>query len=146
MPIGIDRYWTPERFIQVDEMKKRVESQGFKLTPVIRNLPVGGGPAQYWQVTLPEGGPPIQVGFIAALSHNFCRLCNRVRLTSDGRVRECLTGGGALSLRDMLRDGATDSQIETAIKQALYGKIDGHGFDEATGGLKTRVPMSALGG
>ena len=146
MPIGIDEYWSPERFMKVDEMKLLVENQGFKIEPLSNEMPVGGGPAQYCQMTPPEGGTPVAVGFIGALSHNFCRMCNRVRLTSDGRVRECLTAGGQLSLRDMLRSGASGTDIESAIHQALYGKIDGHGFDLADGGLKTRVSMSALGG
>ncbi|MFT7625481.1 MAG: cyclic pyranopterin phosphate synthase [Myxococcota bacterium] len=147
MPIGIDNWWQNERFVPIDEIRDSVSGQGFTVVPLAGEAPVGGGPAQYWSVT-PPGGTPSTVGFIAALTHNFCAGCNRVRLTSDGRVRECLTSGGALSLRDMLRTGKTRAEILAAIHEALYGKVDGHGFDagSGTGGKHAYIPMSALGG
>ncbi|MFT5434354.1 MAG: cyclic pyranopterin phosphate synthase [Myxococcota bacterium] len=153
MPIGIDQFWSQDRFTRIDDVRTLLERQGFGITPIETDAtgperPVGGGPAQYWHVTPPEGGAPQVVGFIAALTHNFCAACNRIRLTADGRVRECLTSGGQLSLRDMLRSGASRSEMVASIRQALYGKVDGHSFDERseTGGRGTFVPMSALGG
>ncbi len=149
MPIGIDEHWRTTKFMGIDDMKAAVEAQGFSIAPLADEArPIGGGPARYWSVTPPGGGEPSTVGFIAALTHNFCAGCNRVRLTSDGRVRECLSAGGTLSLRDMLRSGKTPAEILAAIEAALYGKVDGHGFEAVTGtgGRHTLLPMSALGG
>lgn len=148
MPIGVDEYWKQDRFLKVDDMRRAVEGQGFAIEPIGGAPPVGGGPAKYWNVTPPGGGSSSVVGFIAALTHNFCERCNRVRMTSDGRVRECLTSGGRLSLRDLLRAGTPRQVIRDAINASLYGKVDGHGFDmgDSKGGVMTRIPMSALGG
>ena len=146
MPIGIDNHWTPERFLGIDAVRDVLTRQGFSIAPAEDARPIGGGPARYWHVTAPEGGAAAVVGFIAALSHNFCAMCNRVRLTADGRVRECLTHGGRLNLKAMLRAGATDDEVRVAVHGALYGKIDGHGFHPTDGGLRTAVTMSALGG
>jgi cyclic pyranopterin phosphate synthase len=148
MPLGVDDFWDTKRFLSMDETWRAVESQGFRITamPDAAERPVGEGPARYWHVTTPESSEPIIIGFIAALTHNFCEQCNRVRLTADGRVRECLTAGGRLSLRDMLRGGESSAAIQTAIRESLYGKVDGHQFDPETGAGHTYVSMASLGG
>ncbi len=150
MPVGIDDYWTDDRFLKIDEMRASVEKAGFTVHPIApdEEKPVGGGPAKYWHVIAPDSDTPSKVGFIAALTHNFCETCNRVRLASDGRVRECLSSGGDLSMRDMMREGKSDDEMLAALQAALYGKVDGHGFDgkSGSGGLHTLLPMSALGG
>ena len=148
MPIGADAFWSDKTFLSIDDVRRTLEAQGFRLEPLGggEKAPAGGGPARYWSAIHPDGGPPQRVGFIAAVSHNFCMACNRVRLTSDGRIRECLTHGSHLSLRDMLRAGASDEVMRDAIRNALYGKVDGHGFRPEDGGKRTVLPMSALGG
>ena len=147
MPIGVDQYWQESRFIPVDSVRQDLAASGYTVTPIDRaDGPVGGGPAEYWQVVSPSGTRQI-VGFVAALTHNFCASCNRVRLTADGRVRECLSEGGKSSLRDQMRAGASDAELSAMIHTALYGKVDGHGFRAApSGGRSAFVPMSALGG
>jgi cyclic pyranopterin phosphate synthase len=148
MPIGIDDYWQDARFIPMDEARASLVAAGYTVASVANgHAPVGGGPATYSTVTSP-GGASQTVGFVAALTHNFCAGCNRVRLTADGRVRECLSEGGSVSLRDLLRAGATDAELAERIHQSLYGKVEGHGFRAGlgTGGMNAFVPMSSLGG
>jgi cyclic pyranopterin phosphate synthase len=148
MPIGIDEYWTQERFVPIDEARRRLEAEGYEAQPLPdADKPVGGGPAKYWRVTTPSGDSQT-VGFVAALTHNFCAGCNRVRLTADGRLRECLSEGGQSSLRDAMRRGEDDAFLLAMIERSLYGKVVGHGFDAAIegGGVAARLPMSSLGG
>lgn len=93
-----------------------------KLTPI--NEKLGHGPSQYWQSE--KLGSTI--GFISAVSHAFCDSCNRVRLTADGFLKTCLQYDFGVSLRDLLRNGATDEEILAAFKAALDEKPREHEF------------------
>ncbi len=144
MPIGLDAHWGPDQFVSSDEMRT-VLATNWRLEADPTSTVPGGGPARYW-LAHHRGQPqlpPVQLGFISALSENFCRSCNRVRLSSIGTLRECLSSSGVLSLRDMLRTGETDERIADAVQAALLGKIDGHRFDH---GIETAESMSAIGG
>jgi molybdenum cofactor biosynthesis enzyme MoaA len=66
------------------------------------------------------------IGFISSLTENFCHSCNRLRLTSDGNLKVCLFDKRETSLRDLLRNGATDSEIVRAIQTDLLKKKKQH--------------------
>lgn len=106
---------------------------------------IGNGPAAY--VSFP--GFAKKIGFISALSHQFCSGCNRIRLTSQGCLKPCLQYAFGVDLRELLRNGATDEDILKEMKQALYGKPDCHQFVSEKGedvdGLETKG-MSEIGG
>jgi len=151
MPIGSDAFWSDATFLPTAEMLAMLaeefivdEPQGFA-----RDLGLaGGGPATYRDIR-PLNAPdakPVKVGFISALSHNFCSTCNRVRLTSTGTLQECLAYMGSLSLRDALRAGASDADIVRIIEDALWTKGPGHRYDDPEGPVRTPVSMSAIGG
>ncbi|NUN16409.1 MAG: GTP 3',8-cyclase MoaA [Myxococcales bacterium] len=143
MPIGVDDNWKTG-FVSLQQIKQRLaESYEFDdCDPV-----VGGGPAHYLQLSPKNGShEPVRVGFIAALSENFCAHCNRVRVTSDGRLRECLSREGFLSLRNLMRQGADDTEIGAAIRRALFMKVDGHSFGAEHGHVATLQTMSSIGG
>lgn len=101
----------------------------------------GHGPARYVKYPGFRGS----VGFISAVSHEFCEDCNRVRLTADGRLKLCLNHTKGLNLRDMLRSGAGDDQIREAVREAMIEKPLRHGFFE-TGNDYERRSMNAIGG
>ncbi len=82
----------------------------------------GDGPAQYWRVA--ETG--LRVGFIAPLTQHFCARCNRLRLTSDGRLVTCLGHRDGISLRDLLRGGASRDELVNAIRRTILDKPRGH--------------------
>ncbi len=146
MPIGVDGFWSDASFVSTAQMMARL-ARDFTLAPLGDFAKgegvVGGGPARHAWLTPVRGGPPVQVGFVSALSHNFCSTCNRVRLTAVGTLQECLAYPGSLSLRDRLRQGASDSDLAEVIADALWGKSPGHRFVE---GLATRQSMSITGG
>jgi cyclic pyranopterin phosphate synthase len=85
-----------------------------------------GGPSRYWRVA----GSDSRVGFISPHSHNFCHLCNRVRVTVEGRLLLCLGNEHSLDLRALLRDpGVSDGDLQSAIVAAMDLKPEKHHFD-----------------
>ncbi len=100
----------------------------------------GGGPARY--LVSPDGR--FNIGFITPLSQHFCETCNRVRLAVDGTLYLCLGQEHALPLRPLLRGGASDAELEAAIRQAIELKPERHEFREQPGKI-VRV-MSMTGG
>ncbi|MEO9189647.1 MAG: GTP 3',8-cyclase MoaA [Acetobacteraceae bacterium] len=83
-----------------------------------------GGPARYFDIA--ETGR--RLGFITPMTHNFCESCNRVRLTCTGTLYMCLGQDDQADLRSVLRDGASDAELETAIREAISRKPKGHDF------------------
>ena len=98
-----------------------------------------GGPAEAWRIA--ESG--LHVGFISPLSERFCSSCNRLRLMANGHLRTCLSDDGTPSLRDLLREGKSDSELSSAIKTMVSGKRESHGCTIDSGtpfeGVMTRI-------
>jgi GTP 3',8-cyclase len=90
-------------------------------------------------------GTDYAVGIIASVSKPFCGACDRVRLTADGQIRNCLFARTESDLRTPLRDGADDTEIAWRWVAAVRGKQAGHGIDDP-GFLQPDRPMSAIGG
>lgn len=135
--------WAQEQhdklFMGIDEVRKTVETIG-PLTPIpqIRTR----GPAAYSCLKNAKG----RLGFIAALSHHFCRTCNRLRLTADGKLRACLFAEEEVDIKTPLRQGATLATLQYIIRETAAAKPKGHRLNEADGGpIQGRV-MQAIGG
>jgi cyclic pyranopterin phosphate synthase len=103
--------------------------------------PRGSAPAELFTV---DGGPAT-VGIIGSVSRPFCGDCDRVRLTADGQVRNCLFAREESDLRTALRAGATDEELADRWRAAMRTKRPGHGIDDVTF-LQPGRPMSAIGG
>ncbi len=109
----------------------------------------GQGPARYLPA---RSGAVRRVGFITAVSGEFCGSCNRVRITARGDMRACLASRSAVSLRDRMRQGENDRELAWAVHTALATKLAGHSFED--GNLSTdnqpsehtHVGMSLVGG
>ena len=86
------------------------------------------------------------MGFITAVSDDFCAECNRVRITARGDVRACLADRRAVSLRDRMRYGATDTDLAWAIHWALATKEASHRFTDRVADEHEHVGMSLIGG
>jgi len=98
----------------------------------------GFGPAKYFKTAEMQGS----LGFISPISHEFCESCNRIRLSSDGTLILCLHHNIGLDLRELLRGGASDKEISTAIVESVNKKPMRHLISEQVG-LKH---MSKIGG
>ena len=88
---------------------------------------------------------PQTVGVIASVSAPFCGSCDRVRLTADGQLRNCLFARREVDLRGPLRAGASDEEIADLVIAEMWAKKAGHGIDQA-GFEQPDRPMSAIGG
>lgn len=96
----------------------------FNLVPEIKEM--GGGPARYWRT--PDGLG--QIGVITPISQHFCETCNRVRLSVDGTMYLCLGQEEKIEFRPLLRGGASDSEIITALREGIELKPQKHTFKE----------------
>ena len=99
----------------------------------------GNGPAHYYAAEGLTG----RIGIIDAVSHKFCAGCNRVRLTSTGRLKPCLCYGEAADLRAVLRENP--AQLPEALRRAIFEKPRAHCFEDAAA-VTERRGMSQIGG
>ncbi|MCP3137716.1 GTP 3',8-cyclase MoaA [Pyxidicoccus xibeiensis] len=126
------------------ELVSRLRAAGLPLEPEPEDTAdaatsVTSGPARYWRA---PGG---RVGFISPLTQNFCGGCNRVRVASNGDLRSCLGGRAQAPLHQLIRGGATDTELAVAIRRALGDKPEGHRFTEPGNGA-TLLTMMGIGG
>lgn len=143
MPFGTEGMWGPEKFISTDEIKSIVEGIG----PLIPVKLKKSGPARYFRF---DGAPGV-VGFISPISNHFCRECNRLRLTADGKLRPCLFSETEIDLKPALRGGSSDDEIKRLIKLSIEAKPEGHNiYKTGLWSIKNREyhrrPMARIGG
>jgi cyclic pyranopterin phosphate synthase len=138
MPLDAQHGWSRSAMVTADEIFARLEA-AFTLEPA--SEPRGSAPAELFLV---DGGPAT-VGVIASVTRPFCGDCDRVRLTADGQIRNCLFAREESDLRGALRAGATDEDLAERWLVAMRGKRAGHGIDDPAF-LQPDRPMSAIGG
>jgi cyclic pyranopterin phosphate synthase len=139
MPLDAQHGWRRDNMVTADEILSALSAE-FVLIP---DDPAarGSAPAESFLV---DGGPA-RVGVIGSVTRPFCGNCDRVRLTADGQVRNCLFAREESNLRDAMRAGASDAELADAWQQAVAGKLPGHGINDP-GFLQPARPMSAIGG
>jgi cyclic pyranopterin phosphate synthase len=138
MPLDAQHQWNRQEMITAEEIFASLNAE-FLLEPA--EEPRGSAPAELFTV---DGGPAT-VGVIASVTRPFCGDCDRVRLTADGQIRNCLFARQESDLRTALRDGADDAEIADRWRVAMFGKRAGHGIDDLSF-LQPVRPMSAIGG
>ncbi|MCL2810154.1 MAG: GTP 3',8-cyclase MoaA, partial [Treponema sp.] len=104
------------------EIAKLIEQTFGTLSPF--NDSLGNGPAVYY--SLPDFSG--KIGFINPMTHGFCKTCNRLRLTSEGFLKLCLSDNIGLDLRKMIREGASDIEISKAVTEIVKKKPHSHSF------------------
>ena len=119
MPIGISRP-SAEMPLLTPEIKERIGSSLGELFPVGNGI--NDGPAERYRLIGAKG----EIGFISALSHHFCKTCNRLRLTASGQLRSCLLSDKQFDLKDLLRSGCTDSELASVFITAVKHKPSRH--------------------
>ena len=127
MPIG---YGAAMPCISGPELRVRFARRWPELAPLsaAQEHALGDGPAVYYTVPGWQGS----IGFIAAVHGKFCASCNRVRLTSQGFLRPCLASETGCDLRALLRSGADDAQLLTAIRETIWAKPREHHFNDSS--------------
>jgi GTP 3',8-cyclase len=139
MPLDAQHGWRRTDMVTADEILGRL-ADSFSLTPDDPGSR-GSAPAETFLV---DGGPG-RVGVIGSVTRPFCGTCDRVRLTADGQIRNCLFAATETDLRILLRAGADDAQLAAAWRGAVATKLPGHGINDP-GFLQPTRPMSAIGG
>jgi GTP 3',8-cyclase len=139
MPLDAQHGWDRATMVTADEILACLQAE-FELTAVGADER-GSNPAEEWVV---DGGPG-RVGVIASVTRPFCGSCDRVRLTADGQLRNCLFAREESDLRGALRAGASDEELGARMRASLLAKLPGHGIDDP-GFLQPTRPMSAIGG
>ena len=141
MPLDPQHGWKRDEMITADEIRERL-SQHVELVEDPEDvLTRGSAPEELFRVA----GTGYSVGVIASVSKPFCGACDRVRLTADGQIRNCLFARTESDLRTPLRTGASDSELAARWVAAVAGKQPGHGINDPSF-LQPDRPMSAIGG
>jgi cyclic pyranopterin phosphate synthase len=125
------------KLVSVNDMRKRLDFMG-KLEPY--KLDVGNGPAKYFRLPGAKG----TMGFITPVTEHFCYMCNRLRLTADGKLRLCLLNEDEIDLREPLRSGASVQELKDLIEKATAAKPKSHHLADGT--IHKGRPFSQVGG
>ena len=135
LPVGVSA--TATQFVSVSNIRKHLKPLG-ELEPCLPN--VGNGPAKYFRFPHAKG----TIGFITPVSEHFCFHCNRLRLTSDGKLRPCLLAEGEIDLKGPLRSGVSSAGLKKLIEEAVARKPLRHHMDE--GYVPKDRPFTQVGG
>ena len=131
--------WQPDSLVPYARMRERLEEE-YELVPII-----DGGNRSNTAKEFRIPGVSGSVGFITSMTDDFCGDCDRVRLTADGSLKSCLFFPPEDNLRDLLRSGATDDDLEDVIRRVIHGKKAGHAAMDDLIRLKNQ-PMIVIGG
>ncbi|PYC71468.1 GTP 3',8-cyclase MoaA [Streptomyces tateyamensis] len=137
MPLDAQGAWDRSAMVTADELVAVLGAR-WPLEPVRRE---GSAPAEEWRIV----GTEQVIGVIASVTRPFCGTCDRVRLTADGQLRNCLFATEESDLRALLRGGADDAEIERAWRNTIARKGPGHEINSAEF-VRPARPMSAIGG
>ncbi len=131
--------WKPGLLVPSIEIRKRIQDR-YELIPIIPSHN-SKQIANEYQIPGIKG----TVGFIASMSNQFCKSCNRLRLTSDGGIKTCLFGPVEGNLRDEIRSGAGDDRLESLLRLWIEQKPERHDPMERLH-ISVREPMVMIGG
>ncbi len=137
MPLDGDRSWSPDQVLTGAELRALIEARH----PLVELPREPHATARVFEFA--DGGG--RIGFINPVSEPFCADCNRIRLTAEGNLRTCLFSVRETDLREPLRAGASDAELEQVIREAVWRKELKHRVNEP-GFVQPARTMSAIGG
>jgi len=139
MPFNTQEGWQRDKCLTAKQLKEIIDAVE-PLVPVTATR-ADAGPARRYKFK----DAPGEVGFISPVSEHFCGTCNRLRLTSDGKLRTCLFSDKEIDIRKALRDGSSDEVVEHLLFKAVAEKPEGHSINENVFKKCSRT-MSLIGG
>jgi cyclic pyranopterin phosphate synthase len=139
MPLDAENRWERDKVLFAQEILDRLSAEIMPLLP----LPDQDPRAPATEFAFEDGVG--RVGIIASVSQPFCMSCNRIRLTSDGKIRNCLFAIDEFDVRGVMRSGGSDSEIADVVRRAVHAKWEGHEINTARF-IKPIRPMYAIGG
>ena len=138
MPLDAEGHWSREQLVSGREVYERI-SAVWPLEAV--SDPGDPAPADRYRFSDGNG----EIGLISTVTEPFCGTCNRLRLTADGAVRNCLFSDAEHPVRDLLRGGGSDEDLAMLLRRAVWAKLPGHGINDP-GFLRPARSMSMIGG
>ena len=138
MPLDAQGEWDRAQLVPGREVFDRINEQ-WPLAPVDSDL--GPAPAERFRFLDGVG----EIGLISSVTQPFCGTCNRLRLTADGAIRNCLFSDDETTIRDVIRSGGTDEDVEQQFRRAVWAKFPGHAINEPQF-LRPARSMSMIGG
>jgi cyclic pyranopterin phosphate synthase len=139
MPLDAESNWQQDQVLSGEEIRREIENAIGPLEPAPRPDP--SQPASDFAFADGSG----TIGFINPVTQPFCEDCNRLRLTAEGKVRNCLFSTVEWDARALLRNGASDEQILELVRDCVHAKKPGHGID-STDFQKPERAMYQIGG
>jgi cyclic pyranopterin phosphate synthase len=139
MPLDAVGGWRRDQVVPSEDVLARINDRW----PIEAITPTYGDPAPGDRYQFCDGAG--EVGVVASVTRPFCGTCNRLRLTADGAVRNCLFSDDEVSVRAVLRSGGGDEDIAMVLRRSVWGKLPGHGINEP-GFLRPSRSMSMIGG
>ncbi|NIC40335.1 GTP 3',8-cyclase MoaA [Aquabacterium sp. A08] len=152
MDVGATNGWCMDEVVPSAEVLRTLQ-QAFALVPLQASAP--GETAERWGYAGPDGrfDPALgEVGFISSVTQAFCGDCNRARLSTEGKVYLCLFASQGHDLRELLRGGASDADLASAVGAIWQGRRDRYSElraalpPEAHSAGERRIEMSYIGG
>lgn len=122
MPLDADGNWTDEEVLCGKTIRQILQREFCPLEPVVREDP--SQPAVDFRFADGQG----RIGFINPVSQPFCGDCNRLRITAEGQVRNCLFSTAEWDARSLLRSGADDKQLRQLVRDCVAAKAPAHGI------------------
>lgn len=138
MPLGKSDGWLPDEVVPGEHLRQEIDA----VYPLLPIEAAGANPASRWRFA---DGAPGEIGLINSVSEPFCQSCNRIRLTADGMLRNCLFSTQELNLKAPLRAGASQSELSELIRAWVAQKEAGHQINQV-GFERPLRSMSQIGG
>lgn len=138
MPLGKSDGWLPDEVVPGETLRRQIDT----VYPLLPIEAAGANPAARWRFA---DGAPGEIGLINSVTEPFCHSCNRIRLTADGMLRNCLFSTQELNLKTPLRAGANTAELSERICEWVAHKEAGHMINQ-TGFERPLRSMSQIGG
>jgi len=139
MPLDAGEAWERSKVVSGEEILARI-NEVWPLETASKRA-VDAAPADRYRFVDGRG----EIGVITSVTRAFCGSCNRLRLTADGAIRNCLFANIEHPVRDLLRSGASDADLALLLRQAVWAKLAGHGINDPAF-LRPARSMSMIGG
>ena len=136
MPLDADQNWTNESVVTAAEIVERIGS-----VHPLEPMPSSNAPAMRYRYIDGQG----EIGIVASVTNAFCDTCDRVRLTAEGKFRNCLFGLEEYDVRGLMRSGASDDELSACIEGAVLAKWAGHQINQVQF-IRPHKSMSQIGG
>jgi cyclic pyranopterin phosphate synthase len=139
MSINNDSQWVRQHYVSSDEILAKLHTVASLEQMVSQHT---NGPARHFRWPDAKG----IVGIISPISHHFCPSCNRIRLTADGKLRNCLFSDQEVDIKSPLRQGATDADLSQILRASIDNKPENHCLQSDVFRKCQNRPMVAIGG